>query len=70
MDKLEVEISCPKCGRKFKQRVEDMRPGNSRNCPGCGGRIDFTGDDGRKAQKALDDFAKAFRKIGSVKLKP
>jgi hydrogenase maturation factor HypF (carbamoyltransferase family) len=64
MDKLEIEIACPECNREFKQRVEDMRPGKSRKCPGCGVEIKFTGDDGRKAQKALDDLNKSLGKLG------
>ena len=69
MDKLEMEITCPSCGRKFKQRVEEMRPGKSRTCPGCGTQINFTGDDGRKAQKGLDDLEKSLKKLGNIKFK-
>ena len=67
MKKLEADITCPNCNRKFKQRVEDMRPGRSRTCPSCGSTINFTDDDGRKAQKALDDFEKDIKKIGKIK---
>jgi DNA-directed RNA polymerase subunit RPC12/RpoP len=61
--KLEADLNCPNCGGKFKQRIEDMRPGRSRVCPHCSARIQFTGDDGRKAQKAIDDLEKELKKL-------
>ena len=61
--KLEAEIECPNCHRKLTQLVEKMRPGNSRTCSGCGATIQFTGDDGRKAQEAIDQFERAMRDI-------
>jgi len=61
MQKLEMDIECPNCGHSMKQRVEDMRPGRSRTCGSCGTEIEFTGDDGRQAQKALDDLEKALK---------
>lgn len=63
--KLDFDIQCPNCGRKFKQRVEEMRPGRTRNCPGCRLPIEFTGDDGARTQRALDDFT---RKLKNLKL--
>jgi len=69
MPKLRAEVPCPNCNRKFKIRVEDMRPGNSRSCPSCGVTINFRGDDGRKTQKALDDLEKTMKKLGNIKFK-
>lgn len=60
---LEVEIVCPNCNRKFKQKVAEMRPGKSRTCPSCGTMIQFTGDDGARAQKAVDDLQKKLKNI-------
>jgi len=64
--KLEADITCPSCKRKFKQRIEDMRPGNGRPCPGCGVDIRFEGDDGHRAQRALDDLQKSLKKLGGT----
>lgn len=61
--KLEVEVTCPKCKGKFKQRVEAMRPGASRRCPYCGVTIEFEGDDGRKAQQAMDGLEREIKKL-------
>jgi transcription initiation factor IIE alpha subunit len=65
--KLEFDLECPNCKRKMAQKVEAMRPGASRRCPSCGAEITFSGDDGRKAQKALDDLTKSLKSL-SIKL--
>ncbi len=41
-----------------------MRPGRTRTCPNCACQINFTGDDGRKTQKALNDLEKSLKKLG------
>lgn len=61
--KLEIDIECPACGAAFSQKVEKMRPGQTRSCPSCGAEIRFSGDDGRKAQKALDDLKETLSDI-------
>lgn len=58
MHKLEIDITCPGCGKSLKQKIETMRLGRQRTCPSCGVVINFAGDDGRKAQRAMDDFMK------------
>ena len=60
---LEFDLTCPKCKRKSKQKVKQMIPGASRSCPYCGTVFQFTGDDGRKAQKALDDLEKTIKNM-------
>jgi uncharacterized C2H2 Zn-finger protein len=40
-----------------------MIPGASRSCPYCGTVFQFTGDDGRKVQKALDDLEKTIKNM-------
>lgn len=61
--KLKCDIKCPKCARSFKQAVGEMRPGRSRSCPHCGVTIRWTGDDGGKAQRTLDEFKRDMKKI-------
>jgi len=63
VEKLEVDIECPSCKREFRQRVEEMRPGNRRACPSCGAAIRFTGCDGHAAQQALDDFERKLKNL-------
>ncbi len=68
--KLEFDIACSHCGKSFKQRVDAMRPGHSTRCPSCGITIQFSGDDGRKVQKAVDDVEKTLSKLSKdLKLK-
>ena len=61
--KLETEIECPTCRRKIKIKVEEMVPSKSKICNWCKTEIEFTGDDGRKIQKSLDDFEKNMKKL-------
>lgn len=61
--KLQVDIICPRCSRRIRQAVGDMRPGRSRDCPGCDTRFQFTGDDGRKTQRALDDLERSVKRL-------
>lgn len=61
---VEGDIPCPRCGRKFKQRIADMREGRSRRCPHCGVEMRLTGDGGPQAQKAIDDLT---RKLANMK---
>ena len=64
MKKLEADLACPKCHRKFKQRVDEIVPGRSRRCAGCGLNITFTGDDGRQVQRALDKLEGQLKNLG------
>lgn len=63
MKKIEAEIECPKCEAVFKQVVAEMQPGTVRQCPHCGCDIQFTGDDGAKVQRSLDELEKTFKNL-------
>lgn len=63
MDKLAAEVNCPNCETALRINVEDMIPGTSRSCPSCGATIRFTGDDGRRAQRALDDLERTVKDL-------
>jgi uncharacterized Zn finger protein len=70
MAKLKFDLECPSCHRKFKQKVEDVRPGQSRRCPHCGTVIEFTGDDGRQMQRAVDKLERSIKKASrTIKIK-
>jgi hypothetical protein len=60
---LRASFSCPKCGHIVSIRVEDMIPGLSKPCPKCHIAIRFTGDDGRKAQRAVDHLENTLKKL-------
>ena len=59
---LKTDVTCPKCGHKFSIKVADMVPGRKTRCPRCPTEITFSGDDGRKAQQALDDLERSLKK--------
>ena len=61
---LEAKIECPECGRQVTVKVKEMVPGRTKNCPNCKVLFQFTGDDGRKAQIAVDDLLRKIKKIG------
>ena len=60
---LKSSFSCPKCGYQLSIKVRDMIPGRSQACPKCHTPIRFEGDDGRKAQRAMDDLQNALKKL-------
>ena len=62
MADLTTEIRCPKCNRKLSINVKEMVPGHAKYCT-CGCEIRFSGDDGRKAQQALDDLERKLRRV-------
>ena len=62
MRKLEIEIKCPSCNRKFKQRLDQMGNGRRKRCI-CGGEIKFVGNGGPSAQRALDKFQRDLKRM-------
>lgn len=62
MQNLTAEISCPNCNRRVKIKVKEMVPGRSKRLS-CGCTIQFTGDDGRQVQRALDDLENQLKRL-------
>ena len=62
MKSLEVEIRCPNCNRKFKQRLDRLGKGNSKRCS-CGCNIVFEGDGGPSAQRALNKLSRDLKRL-------
>jgi len=63
MRDLETEIRCPKCNRTLRVKVKEMVPGRTKVCV-CGFQIQFTGDDGRKVQRAMDKLERQMKRLG------
>ena len=61
--KLEFDFECPRCKRKSQMKVEEIVPSRRKKCPRCGADIEFSGDDGRKMQRAFDDFEKSMKNM-------
>ncbi len=62
MKPLEAEITCPNCGRQVRVRIANTVPGRTMNCQ-CGLAIHFEGDDGRRAQAAVDHLEQHLRRL-------
>jgi len=60
---LESKINCPNCKRNITILIKEMIPGRKKRCKYCNTEIKFSGDDGRKTQKALDDFEKTLKNM-------
>jgi hypothetical protein len=63
MRDLYAEIECPNCGHSIRIKVKEMVPGRSKRCPCCATAIEFSGDDGRKVQRALNDFERELKRL-------
>lgn len=61
--KLKISPSCPNCNHKLQIELNQMYQGNYTICPNCEAQINFEGDDGRKTQKAMDDFSKSLKQM-------
>lgn len=58
MKDLTADINYPSCKRKVRQMV----PGRSKRLS-CGCTLQFSGDDGRKVQHALDDLERQLQQL-------
>jgi len=54
MNRIEVQLPCPKCGHKFPLALDQLQSGASTACPHCGQTVTFQGGGAEKVQQALD----------------
>jgi len=69
MTKVQVEVPCPGCQQKFPMALEDIAPGRSQACPSCGTTMKFSGAEGGKLQKVLDQLGKKAKVTTTVKIR-
>lgn len=60
---LDFDLECPNCKKKIKIKVKEMSPGKKRNCPNCKSEILFSGSDGSKIQKEIDNLEKTMKNL-------
>jgi DNA-directed RNA polymerase subunit RPC12/RpoP len=53
---MNVQIACPKCGRKRELGLAEMSAGSAVACEGCGQLIRFKGADTAKVEQAIDEL--------------
>ena len=63
MTEMRVDVRCPCCGHRASNRVREMVPGRSKRCPHCSTMFEFSGDDGRQTQRALDDLERTLKRL-------
>lgn len=63
MTELRTDVRCPNCGHRVRIKVREMVPGTSKRCPHCSTSFEFRGDDGRQAQRALDDLERTLKQL-------
>lgn len=63
MADLDTRVPCPNCGRKIQVKLRELSSGHSTRCPGCGCVINFEGEGGRQAQRAIDDLNQQIRRL-------
>lgn len=66
-DSSDIELTCPKCAHKFKQRLGRLKNDPDIPCPGCGAliHIDAKGlrDGLKSADKSVADFKRDIGKM-------
>ena len=60
---MNVQIACPKCGRKRELALSEMSAGSAIACEGCGQLIRFKGADTAKVEQAIDELQ---AKLGGI----
>lgn len=63
MKDLYADIECPNCGQRARIEVREMVPGRSKDCPHCEAVFEFSGEDGRRAQRALDELEGQLKRL-------
>ena len=67
---IEIDLECPGCKKKFKEKIANMKPGGSTKCPHCKQEITFKGDDLTKVQKSIDDLERTIKDLNkTIKIK-
>jgi uncharacterized Zn finger protein len=53
---VNVQIACPKCGRKRELPLAEMTEGSAVACDGCGELMRFRGANTAAVQQAIDEL--------------
>lgn len=71
LDNHQIELACPQCGRKFKERLGRLQNNQNIRCPGCGTNISVsTSSPGgltkglHTVDKSLAELQRSLKKLG------
>ena len=53
---MNVEIACPKCGKRQSLALAEISAGKATACDGCGELVRFKGADTAAVQNAIDEL--------------
>jgi DNA-directed RNA polymerase subunit RPC12/RpoP len=62
-DSSNIELTCPQCAHKFKQRIGRLKNDQDIPCPGCGKPIRIEAKGLRDALKAADISLADFKRM-------
>lgn len=60
-DSLEIELTCPQCGKEIKKPLARLKKNTTFPCPGCNTTIRIGNDEFTGAAKGIDDFLKGLK---------
>ena len=68
LDAMDVDVSCPGCGRQFTINIGQAHRVRRTTCPGCGEsiKLQFAGDDLGKIERSYQDLEQQVRKLGGT----
>jgi transcription elongation factor Elf1 len=68
LDDQPIELACPHCGHKLKERIGKLKTNPKLTCGSCRGHIEIKADQMRgeiaKVEKALADLQRTLGRIG------
>ena len=68
LDESAIDIACPKCARKRKEKIGKLKTNPKLTCLGCGTVIQIEADEIRKAidqvDRSLADLKRSLGKLG------
>lgn len=68
LDDSAIDIACPKCARKRKEKIGKLKTNPKLTCLGCGTVIQIEADELRKAidqvDRSLADLKRSLGKLG------
>ena len=61
-DNAPITVECPKCGRRFNERLRRLKKDPDLTCPGCGNTITVHAGDLRRGLKGTDESIDKLRR--------
>lgn len=66
LDNVQIDIACPKCGRKFKERLGRLQNNPLLHCSGCGSEIQINASGKGGLSEGMKSVDKSFSQLQSA----